>query len=67
MKDAYVVQLNSDSGWELTADQMYIPGLIIIGVSIIGAVLIRETVKSVAGLYVLLIHLGALMNQVLRN
>ena len=67
MKDAFVVSLNSDSGWKLTADQMYIPGLIIIGVSIIGSVLIRETVKSVAGLYVLLIHLGALMNQVLRK
>ena len=65
--NAYVVSLSSDAGWITTANQIYFPGLIIIGFSVIGSVLIREISKANAAFFTLFLHLGSIMNQMTNN
>ena len=61
--NAYVVSLSSDAGWVTTANQIYFPGLIIVGFSVLGSVMIREIVKANAAFFTLILHLGSLMEQ----
>lgn len=65
--DAYVVSLSSDPGWKTTAYQIYFPGLIIAGGSVLASVMIRELVKMNAQFYTMVLHIGSLITTVLKN
>lgn len=65
--DAYVVSLSSDPGWKTTAYQIYSPGLIIAGGSVLASVMIRELVKMNAQFYTMVLHIGSLITTVLKN
>ena len=65
--DAYVVSLSSDPGWKTTAYQIYFPGLIIAGGSVLASVMIREFVKMNAQFYTMVLHIGSLITTVLKN
>ncbi|MBR6907138.1 hypothetical protein IKN40_01165 [bacterium] len=65
--NAYVVSLSSDAGWIETANQIYFPGLFIVGFSVIGSVMIREIIKANAVFFTLVLHIGDKMNQIIND
>jgi hypothetical protein len=65
--NAYVVSLSSDIGWDITAAQIYFPGIIISGLCIIGSVMIRDVVIPTAKLFTQTYHTISLMNIMLKK
>ena len=62
--NAYVVRLTSDIGWTISAHQIYFLGIILAGGSIVVSVILREYVKSLAGLFITIVHLGSLIDTI---